>query len=277
MCVPGCQESVRHALSRRGLLKGAMAFGLAGSASVSSVASAAAFTAPAGQFTSVVDLTHVMSPEFPTFFGVPGLALEKKFDLSKDGFNLNWWHIIEHAGTHLDAPIHFSADGRSADQIPANTLVVPLVVLDVAAMAAANPDYLVSRNNLLAWEERHGRFPENSCIAMHSGWAEHVVDAAKFTGKDAAGVFHFPGFGLDAAEWLLAERNVAGLAVDTLSLDHGPSKDFKVHHAWLPSGRWGLENVAGLDKVPASGATLVVGLPKVKGATGGPVRLLALV
>ena len=149
MCVPGCQESVRHALSRRGLLKGAMAFGLAGSASVSSVASAAAFTAPAGQFTSVVDLTHVMSPEFPTFFGVPGLALEKKFDLSKDGFNLNWWHIIEHAGTHLDAPIHFSADGRSADQIPANTLVVPLVVLDVAAMAAANPDYLVSRNNLL--------------------------------------------------------------------------------------------------------------------------------
>ena len=192
MCVPGCQESVRHALSRRGLLKGAMAFGLAGSASVSSVVSAAAFTAPAGQFTSVVDLTHVMSPEFPTFFGVPGLALEKKFDLSKDGFNLNWWHIIEHAGTHLDAPIHFSADGRSADQIPANTLVVPLVVLDVAAMAAANPDYLVSRNNLLAWEERHGRFPENSCIAMHSGWAEHVVDAAKFTGKDAAGVFHFP-------------------------------------------------------------------------------------
>jgi kynurenine formamidase len=81
----------------------------------------------------------------------------------------------------------------------------------------------------------------------------------------------------DAAQWLLAERKVSGLAVDTLSLDHGPSKDFRTHYLWLPSGLWGLENAANLDKVPAAGATLVVGLPKVKGATGGPVRLFALV
>lgn len=81
----------------------------------------------------------------------------------------------------------------------------------------------------------------------------------------------------DAAQWLLTQRKVAGLAVDTLSLDHGPSKDFKTHYAWLPSGRWGLENVAGLDKVPALGATLVVGAPKVKDATGGLTRLFALV
>jgi kynurenine formamidase len=112
---------------------------------------------------------------------------------------------------------------------------------------------------------------------MQSGWDQHLADAAKFTGKDAAGILHFPGFGIDAVEWLMKERNVAGLAVDTLSLDNGPSKDFKVHHAWLPSGRWGLENVASLDKVPASGATLVVGLAKVEGATGGPARLIALV
>jgi kynurenine formamidase len=89
-------------------------------------------------------------------------------------------------------------------------------------------------------------------------------------------VFHFPGVSPEAAEWLMKERKVVGLAVDTLSLDHGPSKDFKVHRAWLPSGRWGLENVANLDKVPASGATLVVGVAKVKGATGAPARLIAL-
>src|SRR2546428_9287319 len=88
---------------------------------------------------------------------------------------------------------------------------------------------------------------------------------------------HFPGFGPEAAEWLMQERRVAGLAVDTLSLDHGPSKDFKTHYLWLPSGRWGLENVANLDKVPAAGATLVVGIAKVKDATGGPARLIALV
>jgi kynurenine formamidase len=112
---------------------------------------------------------------------------------------------------------------------------------------------------------------------MHSGWARHAGDAAKYTGKDASGTFHFPGVSAEAAQWLMQERKVAGLAVDTLSLDHGPSKDFKVHYGWLPSGRWGLENVANLDKVPASGATLVVGLAKVKDATGGPVRLIALV
>src|SRR5260370_37222418 len=112
---------------------------------------------------------------------------------------------------------------------------------------------------------------------MHSGWAQHVADVARFTGKDANGTLHFPGFSAEAIEWLMKQRKVVGIAVDTLSLDHGPSKDFKTHRLWLPSGRWGLENVANLDKVPASGATLVVGASKVKGATGGLARLIALV
>src|SRR6516162_7084501 len=114
MCVPGCQEAVRHALSRRGFFKAALA-------------------ASARRFTSVVDLTHTMSPEFPTFFGVPGIEMDKKFELKKDGFNLYWWRIVEHAGTHLDAPIHFSESGATVEKISADTLVVPLAVVDVAA------------------------------------------------------------------------------------------------------------------------------------------------
>jgi kynurenine formamidase len=271
MCVPGCQEAIRGALSRRGFFKGAATVAVAG------VAPQLADAAPARRFSAAVDLTHTMSPDFPTFFGVPGIEMEKKFDLKKDGFNLYWWRIIEHAGTHLDAPIHFSESAASVEKIPADTLVVPLAVVDVRAKAAQNPDYLVTRDDLGGWEKLHGRLPENSCVAMHSGWAQYVGNAAKFTGKDGAGVFHFPGFSPEAAEWLMRERRVTGLAVDTLSLDHGPSKDFKVHYAWLPSGRWGLENVANLDRVPPSGATLIVGLAKVKDATGGPARLLALV
>lgn len=271
MCVPGCQETVRHALTRRGLFKGAVA-GFTATAVVSTASEAAP-----RQFKSVVDLTHTMSPDFPTFFGVPGIEMEKKFDFKTDGFNLYWWRIIEHAGTHLDAPIHFSEGGITAERIPAETLVAPLAVVDVAAKAARNPDYLLARDDLAAWERKYGRLPDNCCVAMHSGWARHVADAAKFLGKDAAGVLHFPGIGGEAAEWLLKQRKVVGLAVDTLSLDHGPSKDFKTHLLWLPSGRWGLENVANLDKVPPAGATLVVGLAKVKDATGGPARLIALV
>src|SRR6516225_6693590 len=115
---------VWHVLSRRGFFKGA------------------------GRFTSVVDLTHTMSPEFPTFFGVPGIEMDKKFELKKDGFNLYWWRIVEHAGTHLDAPIHFSESGATVEKISADTLVVPLAGVDVAAKAAQNPDYLLTREDL---------------------------------------------------------------------------------------------------------------------------------
>ena len=272
MCVPGCEQAVRQALSRRGFFKGA------GAAAVSFAATPTPAAAQTPRsFRSVVDLTHTMSPDFPTFFGTPGIEMQKQFDLARDGFNLYWWRLIEHAGTHLDAPIHFSQSGATADRIDAATLVVPLAVIDVAGKAAQDPDYLVSRQDIVEWEGRHGRLPDDCCVAMHSGWAKHLGDAARFTGKDAAGVFHFPGFGPEAAEWLMRERRVQGIAVDTLSLDHGPSKDFKTHYLWLPSGRWGLENVANLDRVPASGATLIVGVAKVKDATGGPARLMALV
>lgn len=272
MCVPGCQEAVRSALSRRTFFKGAgvLAVGL-------SAAPVAKAQAPARRFNAAIDLTHTMSPEFPTFFGVPGIEFQKQFDFRRDGFNLNWWRLIEHAGTHFDAPIHFSENGAPADKFGADELVIPLAVVDVSAKAARNQDYLLTPEDLVDWERLHGRLPDRCCVAMHSGWARYVADAAKYTGKDANGVFHFPGFHRQAAEWLIRERQVIGLATDTLSLDHGPSKDFGTHLAWLPSGRWGLENVANLERVPASGATLVVAVAKVKDATGGPARLIALV
>ena len=147
------------------------------------------------RFKAVVDLTHTMSPEFPTFFGVPGIEMQKQYDFKKDGFNLNWWRIIEHAGTHLDAPIHFSEAGETADKIPAGKLVVPLAVVDVRCQAAKNPDYLVSRRGLADWEKKHRKLPDSCCVAMLSGWGDNTsATRAKYTGKDAAGTFHFPGF-----------------------------------------------------------------------------------
>src|SRR5262245_61133693 len=272
MCVPGCQEAVRSALSRRGFFRGAAAAGFA-AAAVEPALAAKRSPRAERNFKAVIDLTHTMSPDFPTFFGVPGIELQKQFDFKKDGFNLNWWRIIEHAGTHLDAPIHFSEAGDTVEKLSAETLVAPLAVIDVRTRAAQDPDYLVSRQDLADWEKKHRRLPERCCVAMLSGWAQRVSDGAKYTGA-SGGVFHFPGFGPDAAEWLLKERSAVGLAVDTLSLDNGPSKDFRVHRAWLPTGRWGLENVASLDKVPLAGATLVVGVAKVRNATSGPARLI---
>ncbi len=274
MCVAGCDEAVRKALSRRGFFKGAVAAGF----SATAVAAGEAAAAPLRSFSSVVDLTHTMSPEFPTYFEKPGIELEREFEIKKDHFNLNWWHIIEHAGTHIDAPIHFSETGLSVDKLPVEQLVVPLVVVDVAYKAEQEPDYLLSREDLGAWEAKHGKLPVGCCVAMHSGWSGLLTtDPAAFVGRDVNGTMHFPGFSPVAVDWMLKERQVVGLAVDTMSLDNGPSREFKAHYLWLPSGRWGLENVANLDKVPAAGATLVVGAPKVKDATGGLTRLFALV
>lgn len=266
MCMPGCREAVGRALSRRGFFGGAAA-----------ATFAAAPALAQRSFSRVVDLTHTLSPAFPTFFGIPGIEIDRRYTLKKDGANVNWWRVLEHAGTHIDAPFHYAENGAAIEAIAAEQLVVPLAVVDVSAKAARNADYALTRQDLSEWESTHGRLPDDCCVAMHSGWARHAGNAARYTGKDSAGVFHFPGVHPETAEWLVQERRVAGLAVDTMSLDPGRSKDFRTHTIWLPSGRWGIENVANLEQVPASGATLVAGVPKVKGATGAPARILALV
>jgi kynurenine formamidase len=269
MCVPGCQQHVFAKLSRRGFFRG-MGVAAAGAA----LPAMPALAQTPSRASRVIDLTHTLSPEFPTFFGKPGITLKRQFEFRKDGFNLFDWELIEHSGTHIDAPIHFAAEGAGPAELDPRSLVLPLAVIDVSGKAAADADYQMSIADIEAWEVANGRLPDGCCVAMNSGW-DKLVTSPKYVGKDAAG-FHFPGVSVEAAEFLMRQRSVWGLAVDTLSLDHGPSKDFKTHYLWLPSGRWGLENVANLAEVPARGATIVVGAPKVKGATGGPTRIFAL-
>ncbi|MEL6450703.1 MAG: cyclase family protein [Pseudomonadota bacterium] len=259
-------------LSRRAFFKAGAAAGAA--ATVGMAAAPAAMAAGHG---GVVDMTHKLSPDFPTFFGVPGISMEQQFNFAEHGFNLFNLAINEHTATHVDAPLHFSADGTSVDEIPVSDLVVPLCVVDIAARAAEDADAQVTPDDLRAWIAANGEIPDKACIAMHSGWAAKSGDAAAYVGNDADDVKHFPGFHIEAAQMLLEETTAVALAVDTLSLDHGPSSDFATHYAWLPAGRYGIENLAGLGNVPAAGATLVVGAPNHVGGTGGPARIFAMV
>src|SRR5258708_34968249 len=162
MCVAGCEAKVRAALSRRSFFTGAAATGFA-------VAAAPAPAAETRSFSKVVDLTHTMSAEFPTFMGKPGIEMQREFDFKKDRFNLFWWHIVEHAGTHLDAPIHFSEAGLSADKLPVEQLVVPLAVVNVVYQAEQHADYQLSREDLAKWEAKYGRLPSGCFLAMHFG------------------------------------------------------------------------------------------------------------
>ena len=223
----------------------------------------------------IVDLTHSFDSSFPTFGGSSGISSKKLASFSKSGYNAYEHKISEHAGTHIDAPIHFSQDGQSVDEIAVEHLVAPLVRLDLRARAADNSDAQVTPDDLLAWEKKRGKIPKGACVAMDSGW-DSFVGSKKFRNADKQGVMHFPGFHVEAVAFLLEERDVSGIAVDTLSLDYGRSKDFATHYAWLPRGKWGLECVANLSSLPAKGAVLVVGAPKWRGGTGGLTRAIAL-
>ncbi len=270
MCDICVMNSVKkRMLSRRGFIKGAAA------AAVTAGSTALATPAMAAGHGSVEDMTHTLHEDFPTYFGEQQFFREQKFNYAEHSFNLFEYRVNEHTGTHIDAPLHFSADGTSVDEIPVSSLIAPLCVIDIAARAAQDADAQVTPDDLKAWINQHGAIPDNACVAMHSGWGAKVGGDGfrNFDGKAQ----HFPGFHIEATTMLLEETGAASIAVDTLSLDHGISADFATHYAWLPTGRFGIECVANLDKVPASGATLVIGAPKHKGGTGGPARLFAMV
>jgi kynurenine formamidase len=275
MCDLCVIENVKQRmLSRRDMFR-LGASGAAAAAVATTVGAPPALAAGHGQ---VSDLTHTLSEDFPTFGGSPGIAYDKQFDFAENGYNLYSLTINEHTGTHLDAPLHFSADGASVDELPVSDLVIPLCIVDIRARAAEDRDTQVTPDDLTAWIAANGPIPDRACVAMNSGWAAKV-GTADFRGADPArpGGLHFPGFHIEATRMLLEETNAAAIAVDTLSLDHGPSADFATHYAWLPAGRYGIECLAGLDALPATGATLVVGAPKTRGGTGGPARIFAMV
>ncbi|MGJ3265041.1 MAG: cyclase family protein [Salinarimonas sp.] len=272
ICVPNAVKD--RMLSRRDLFRRG-AGGAAAIAAVSAGAAALGATPAAAQISGApVDLTHTLHEAFPTFFGEQQFFVENVFNYAEHMFNLNVLRVNEHTGTHIDAPLHFSQDGASVDEIPVTSLVAPLAIVDIRAKAAENADAQVTPDDLEAWIAQNGPLPQGCCVAMLSGWGAYV-DGERFRNADAEGTMHFPGFHLEAAQMLLEESTAVGIAVDTLSLDHGPSPDFATHYAWLPENRWGLECVANLEALPASGATLVLGAPKHRGGSGGPARVLA--
>jgi len=271
MCDACVMESVKaQMLSRRALFQTA-------AAGVAAAAVTAPMSAPAlaAGYEKVEDMTHELHEGFPSYFGEQQFFRDQKFKFKDNGFNLFELRVNEHTGTHVDAPLHFTEDGQSVAEIPVANLICPLCVIDVKAKAAENADYQVTPDDVKAWISTNGPIPDKACIAMNSGWADHV-GTEKFRSADAEKKMHFPGFHIEATKMLL-ETGAVGMAVDTLSLDYGQSADFATHYAWLPTSRWGIENLANLDAVPAKGATLVVGAPKHRGGTGGPARVFAMV
>ena len=276
MCAPGTVETVRRRADAEGIRFDRRTALLAGAgAAVAGVFSGTAFGSTT-QTKRSVDLTHVYSETFPLFLGAPvETTREVIVTVPENGFYAQKWSFWEHSGTHMDAPAHFIANGRQSPEITLEELVIPIVVIDISARVPADPDAEVVPSDLMAFERRHGRIPDGALVAMYSGWETRAgsVDAYRNVGAD--GLQHFPGFSAAGVRWLLANRRITGIAVDTMSLDHGRSTTFETHLTLLAANRYGLENLRNLSAIPRRGATAYVGLIPWKEGSGGPCRVIA--
>jgi len=213
----------------------------------------------------------------------------KSFDWQKESWGTSpggYWYASaryaasEHGGTHIDSPIHFGKDQATTEQIPLSRLIGPAAAIDISAACEKDPDYRLSVADIVSWERKHGSIPDGAIVLVHTGWGKFWSERKRYLGSDATGDathLHFPGISREAAEFLVTRRKISGVGIDTASLDHGPSKDFIAHQIINGANIYGLENVANLEQVPATGATLIALPMKIKGGTGGPTRIIASV
>jgi kynurenine formamidase len=224
----------------------------------------------------VVDLTQPLSPDTVMWPGAPAPTAEVFLTISHDGFYNRRISFMEHTGTHFDAPCHMIEGAPCLHQIDAGTLIRPLVMIDASGDIGDDPDGVLTLARVAAFEATHGRIPDGSVVALRTGWERFNTDPARYAG--VPGPLRFPGFGVEAARFLVEERHVVGLGLDTLGIDPGVAAEFPVHRKIShPRGVWHLEGLTNLASVPPVGAWVFVGVLNLVDGSGSPARVLALV
>ncbi len=234
---------------------------------------------PTLRYSRLVSLSQPLHPEMPQWPGDPPLEWQPVAAWETDGYFLRRFAMGEHSGTHANAPAAFHPGGVGIDAYPPESSIAPAVVIDGRAAAAANPDYTLTLAALWAWEQRQGPIPAGSVVLLFTGWGSKWDNPAAYLGMTASGTepggLHFPGFGLDAAQWLLRERDIAGLGIDTAGVDGGQDSGFAVNSLLLERPRLVLENLGNLGQLPPVGVTLMVGVLPLTGGSGSPAAVLA--
>ncbi len=267
MCSPKVAQTVRERVRRDGLpqLSRRNFLQLGGVSALGALAASVlkpSRVARSRSMAQVIDLSHVFGTAIPTYLPDEKPSREDFVTVAADGFYIQRWTYTEHAGTHVDIPAHFIDEGATVDQYPIERLVGQAVVIDISAKAAQVADATLDLEDVQAWERANGEIPEGAIVFMYSGWDARWSDPAAFRNADAEGVQHYPGFSAEAATFLIENRNIHGVGVDTLSLDVGASSTFETHYAVLGRGRFGIEGVANLAAIKDQEATVVVGLPR---------------
>ena len=248
------------------------------------VLSLACAMAPANRADQIVDLTHAFDADTIFWPTEEGFVLERGGEgVTERGYYYaaHRFRMAEHGGTHIDAPIHFHADGWTVDEIPIEKLVGPGVLVDVSSHCAVDRDYQVGVADFEAWERENGRIPEASIVLIRSGFGRFWPDRKAYLGTEARGAaavaaLHFPGLHPDAARWLVSERKIHAVGLDTASIDYGQSQQFESHQALFAANVPAFENLAALDQLPARGFRVVALPMKIRGGSGGPLRAIAI-
>jgi kynurenine formamidase len=196
-------------------------------------------------------------------------------------YTANNFATAEHGGTHIDAPIHFAENKQTVDEIPLEKLIGPAIKIDVSKKAVLDRDYLISIEDFTNWETQEGtKIPDGSIIVLETGYSQFYPDKIKYLGTDQRGdeavkLLHFPGLSPEAAEWLINNRNIHAIGIDTPSIDYGQSQLFKTHVNLMSENIPAFENLTNLDKLPNKGFYIVALPMKIKGGSGAPLRIIA--
>jgi kynurenine formamidase len=237
----------------------------------------------AAQQAQWIDLTHDLSEDAVFWPTANRFSMTTDFEgMTEKGYYYSAYSFTtaEHGGTHIDAPVHFAEGRQAVNEIPLSRLIGDAVVVDVSAKVAKDRDYLISVQDFTSWEKTHGEIPQGSIVLLRTGFGAYWPDAAKYLGTDLRGeagaaALSFPGLSAEAADWLVAQRDIKSVGIDTASIDHGKSGDFAAHVALMEHNVPAFENVANLDRLPPKGAWVIALPTKIKGGSGGPLRIVA--
>lgn len=233
----------------------------------------------------IVDLTYAFDANSVYWPTAEQFKLETDFEGMTDKgyfYSAYRYSAAEHGGTHLDSPVHFAKGRYTVDELPLQQLIGAAIVVDVTAQCAANPDYLVSVADFENWEKRNGKIPAGTIVLLRTGFGKFYPDRKKYLGTEERGAeavakLHFPGLDPAAARWITTNRSIKAIGLDTASIDYGQSTLFESHRALFEKNVPAFENVANLDHLPAKGFSVIALPMKIKGGSGGPLRIIAIV
>jgi kynurenine formamidase len=232
--------------------------------------------APFG-FSRVVFLSHVVRAGAPLFPGDPAVEIRPAATIERDGYHLQALVTGEQSGTHWAAPAHFHPGHAAADELDPGDFFFPAAVLDVRAEVKDDADFTLGRTEVEKWEANFGPVPPGSAVIMWTGFADRWDDPTAYLNADPAGGLHYPGFGVEVTRWLIEQRSIGALGIDTLGIDPGADTSFRTNQLLLHEHRIHLENLAGLGEMPPAGGWVIVGGIRVRGGSGSPATVFGLI